>query len=279
MRDHRPFVTAIERLSIEDGPGLRDVIFFKGCTHKCIWCHNPETMHKSASVLFHRDRCIACQRCQQCCPNSAIQRNNHFTVDTSRCQRCGRCAAACDTGAIEICGRQYAPDELVTVLLKDKRYFDNSAGGVTFSGGEPTLHMPYLADVCVRLKQHSIHMAIQTAGHFDFEPFSRAICPNIDIVYFDIKIWNENRHRELTGVSNTRILDNFERLVKSKSIEVIARTPLIPGLTDTTQNISDIEKFLRSLGVTTWQKLAFNPGYAAKWEKLGLTPAKITKGI
>lgn len=270
-----PYISAIERLSTEDGPGLRDVVFFMGCTHQCFWCHNPETISPEVSILFFEYRCIRCGRCSTVCSHHAIDADSDSRIDRTLCKKCGECAKICTSNAIEKVGQQYTVDELVDILLKDKLYFENSHGGITFSGGEPTLHMEYLGQVCQRLNSENISVAIETAGSFQFESFKTQVLPYVEIVYFDIKLLDPVLHKKRTGISNELILRNFTQLIRCENIIVIPRTPLIPGITDTPENLAAIFNFLRDLRVSTWEKLAFNKDYAAKWHRLGKTPKKI----
>ncbi|MBN2718512.1 MAG: glycyl-radical enzyme activating protein [Deltaproteobacteria bacterium] len=280
-----PYISAIERLSTEDGPGLRTVVFFKGCPLRCIWCHNPETLHPALSILFHPDRCIGCGSCASVCANDAIHHDKNTRINRNQCHQCGACSTICVTNAIEVSGVQYPTDVLVNLLLEDKPYFENSGGGVTFSGGEPLLHMHYLKPVCIALHKQGIPIAIQTAGAFRFSEFETILLPHVDLIYFDIKLMDTIQHRTLTGLDNRLILENFEKLCKCAPHKTIPRTPLIPGLTDTPENLNAIQTFIHKLshqhglqhGISQWHRLTFNPGYAAKWEAVGLKPEIIER--
>jgi pyruvate formate lyase activating enzyme len=170
-------------------------------------------------------------------------------------------------------GRQYAPDELARELLKDRLFYDTSGGGVTFSGGEPTLHMDYLGQVARLLKQADVHVAIQTSGLFDLQEFREKVYPNLDLIHFDIKFMDASQHRRFTGVGNERILENFISLKRDNKIDIVPRTPLVPGITADRQNIDAIAKFVKSLGCVRHELLPYNPGGISKRAALGMPAA------
>ncbi len=267
-----PLVARVQRLSADDGPGLRDVVFFKGCRLACAWCHNPETMAAGYSMLFFREQCVGCHRCAGACPEAAIQPRGDYRIERSQCRNCGRCAEVCPARALQRVGIACAPEALVEHLVRDRLYFDNSGGGVTFSGGEPTLHLEYLERVGALLKERGISLALETNGDFSWEDFEQRLLCRLDLVYFDLKLMDSVRHRQYTGIGNRRILANLTRLARQKPAALIARTPLIPGITDTAENLGQIAAFLTRLGVASWVKLPYNPTGTAKWESLGQRP-------
>jgi pyruvate formate lyase activating enzyme len=270
-----PLIARIQRLSMDDGPGLRDVVFFKGCRLSCTWCHNPEAVEAEATILFFKEHCIGCQECLGICPNGAIAPWGGYRIDRSRCRKCGKCAETCPARAIEMAGLAYAPKTPVETLLRDALYFENSGGGVTFSGGEPTLHMAYLEEVSVLLKKEGISIALQTSGDFDWGEFEKHLLPHVDWIYFDIKLMDPVQHRRYAGVGNRRILSNFAMLSKAKSTALIPRTPMIPGITDSEENLQQIAAFLAGFGIGNWVQLPFNPAYLAKQEWVGRTPGEL----
>jgi pyruvate formate lyase activating enzyme len=265
-----PLVSRIRRLSIDDGPGLRDVVFLKGCRLRCPWCHNPEAVESGPSILFFEQTCIGCGECEAACPNGAIRGTGADRIDRTRCKRCGACADICPARALEKVGEAHTPDALGELLLEDKPYFDNSGGGVTFSGGEPARHSAFLKTVILMLKRNQIHVALQTSGDFDLDDFEQTLLPLVDIIYFDLKLIDPERHRAVIGVSNDRILTNFEKLA-ARGAPLVPRTPLVPGITDTEENLTRIAAFLGKTGVNGWSRLPFNPAYPSKWAALGKT--------
>lgn len=262
-----PLVFDIKRFSLDDGPGIRTTVFLKGCPLSCDWCHNPESIRAEAEMAFHRERCIGCGECVPACPQASI-RGGDWRVDDARCTACGRCAQACPTNALEKIGEPYAPDRLVDALLRDRHFFAASGGGVSFSGGEPTLHGDYLAEVLVQLKRHGIDTLIETCGVFDWRGFRERLLPHIDHVYFDVKLADPALHRRHTGAGNRRILSNLAALLKEAPDKMVPRVPLVPGVTDTDENLKAIGRLIRELGGNGYVALPFNPAAAEKRARL-----------
>lgn len=235
----KPLIFDIARASREDGPGLRTVVFFKGCPLHCVWCQNPESQNPEQEEFF----------------------------DPSNCINCGHCAEGCYSKARVKIGRYYTPSDLIAILLKDRRFYATTGGGITFSGGEPLWHMDYLHEIIKPLKQEGISIIIETSGYFDPELFKSKILPYIDTVYFDLKIMDHERHRLWTGRSNELILENLISLVRMKA-DILPRIPLIPGYTATKDNLLRIAKFLLSLNLRQCVFLPYNPGGLDKWKKL-----------
>lgn len=253
-----PLVFDIRRLAMDDGPGIRTTVFFKGCPLFCSWCHNPESIKNEPELAFDPSRCIRCGNCFDVCSKQAIIRQNELRIDRLKCDACGICVDSCPTGALQRIGKYYTATELVAILMRDKAFYDASGGGVTFSGGEPTLHMGYLRNVMEKLKDHKIHIAIQTCGFFNLYDFERILSPFIDVIYYDIKVLNEKLHVKHTGFSNKIIINNFISLIKNKHVSIVPRVPLIPRVSDTKRNLDLVERFFGELGVTNYVFLPFN---------------------
>lgn len=237
----RPLIFDIARGSYEDGPGLRTVVFFKGCPLKCAWCQNPESQNPEPELMFYPERCI----------------------------KCGNCAVQCYTRARQTVGQYYSPETLTKLIARDKLFYETSSGGVTFSGGEPLLHTQYLSCVCPLLKGENIHMAVETCGFFDYETFRNSILPYIDLYLFDVKIMDPVKHIEFTGKSNELILRNLLNLIEAGK-NVIVRTPLIPGITGSEENLSQIREFLVCHRIEKHVLLPYNPGGEEKMKFLGV---------
>lgn len=203
------------------------------------------------------------------CKEQAIDLQNRERVLRDRCTCCGRCADICPTTALKVIGRYYPPDELTEALLRDRLFYETSGGGVTFSGGEPTMHPTYLQQVMKNLKQEKIHIAIQTAGMFNLPEFEAKLLPYIDLIYFDLKLFNEAEHKKYTGATNSKILENFVRLVESKGVKIIPRVPLVPNITSTRNNLTQIANFLRSAQCSTYELLRYDSGGIEKRRSLG----------
>ncbi|ABW67996.1 glycyl-radical enzyme activating protein [Desulfosudis oleivorans] len=278
-----PLVLDIKGNSLDDGPGIRSVIFFKGCPLSCVWCHNPESKKAGPEIAFDKGRCIDCGACRETCPEQALSKANPFYIDRKRCTLCFACVAACPSGALEQVGKEMPVTDILEQVLPDKPFFDASGGGVTLSGGEPTLFMDFTADLLTAIKREDIHTLVETCGLFDAERFVTMLYPMLDTIYFDIKIIDPTAHKTYCGVPNDRILANFATLFARAPKDgktLLPRTPLIPGITDTEKNITDIAAFLKKLGVTQSALLAYNPLWHDKTDKIGTPdPYKTDKAM
>ncbi len=225
----------IERNSFVDGPGIRTTVFFKGCNLKCLWCHNPESQDFKPEQMFYRDKCKGCGKCNEICP----------TPDG--CTLCGKCIFYCPADARKVCGKEYTVDEVFAEIIKDKSYYDNSGGGVTFSGGECMLQVDFLAEILKKCKENSIHTAVDTAGHIPFKSFER-ILPYTDLFLYDIKTLDPEKHKQYTGVGNELILENLKKLFKANA-NILIRVPIIPNINDSIEEMRLIKEFLDKNGI------------------------------
>ena len=272
MKGPPPLIFDIHRFALDDGPGIRTVVFLKGCPLSCCWCHNPVGMRVERESACYPDRCILCGSCTAVCPETAISFSPALRIDRKRCTACGRCADSCPAQAIMAIGREYPLDELLELILRDRHFFDASGGGVTFSGGEPTLRMDYLGAALAALKSENLHTAIQTFGMFDYDDFSRKILPFTDLVMFDIKFIDATQHSRYTGQKNHLILENLRRLSRESGSRVLPRVPLVPGITATAGNQLEIASLLAGLGYLRCDLLPFNPAGVEKRRALGIKP-------
>ena len=270
MPGARPLIFAVHRFALDDGPGIRTTVFLKGCPLACVWCHNPEAMRPEAAVASHPDRCIQCGACAAACPEQAIVIGPPLQIDRHRCTGCGCCAAICPALALQMLGRPYQPDELLELLLRDRQFYASSGGGVTFSGGEPTLWPDYVGEVLQALKAEGVRTAIQTCGFFDYDRFARQLLPYLDLIMFDLKCIDADRHWAYTGQDNTLILDNFRRLTRDAGERVLPRVPLVPGMTATADNLLAIAAFLAGQGCERCDLLPYNPGWRPKRQAIDL---------
>jgi pyruvate formate lyase activating enzyme len=259
--------------ALDDGPGIRSVIFFKGCPLSCAWCHNPESKRVYAELSFDAQKCIVCNNCIGECPNDALSRDNQYFVNRKKCTRCFACVDKCPTGALARIGREFTKTEIIEKVVKYKPFYDVSGGGVTFSGGEPTMHMQFLSDLLVLSKSHGIHTLIETCGFFNMEEFKILVLPYTDIIYMDIKIFNREKHRRYCGVHNEVILENFIRLhelSRRGGFRIIPRIPIIPQITDTKENLASIASFLHDHQVKDVLLLPNNPIWHEKCGQMGM---------
>jgi pyruvate formate lyase activating enzyme len=269
----------LQRLSTEDGPGLRTTVFFKGCPLRCAWCHNPESLSPLPQVQWVENRCIDCGTCLPACPEGRLVRTAQgVVIDREYCRGCGTCAEACPAGALEILGTRISLDNLVAEALKDRAYFDASGGGVTVSGGEPTLQAEFVAAFLQRMQAAGVRTALDTCGLCPPSVLEQ-ILPHTDLVLFDLKEIDGPRHRTLTGAGNRRILDNLLLVrdfiaARGPAVTLWIRTPLIPGATATPENVAGIGGFLTEHldgVVARWELCAFNNLCRDKYRRLGMS--------
>lgn len=256
----------LQRFSIHDGPGIRTTVFLKGCPLNCSWCHNPESQHPRPEVLFWSDRCSDCQRCLASCPAQAIVAPGQ--VDRERCSGCGRCASACPRAARELVGRVTSVDEVLAELQKDEVFYDQSAGGVTFSGGEPLAQPEFLQALLAGCKRCYWHTAVDTSGYAPWTLLS-ALLPLVDLWLYDLKLLDDAAHRQQTGVSNQLILQNLTRLLAAGA-NVEVRVPVVPGVNDRPGDWQALVAFLRPLAVRGVKLLGYHRYGQEKYRRLGL---------
>jgi pyruvate formate lyase activating enzyme len=271
-----PLVVDIKRHSIEDGPGIRSVVFFKGCPLRCIFCHNPETQECGVEIAFSERECIHCKLCEEVCPTGAIDFESPGRISRDKCNKCGGCVKVCPGKGLRLIGSYYPVKALAEILLRDRSFYNHSAGGVTLSGGECTTYPDYLESLLMILKANNIHIALETSGYFEYDTFSQKILPYLDLVYYDIKIADTKTHINITGKSNQNILDNFRRLIKEDGVEVHPRIPLIPTITATYKNLSSIVNFLCESGADKVSLLPYNPMGIEMMIKLGKQKSTLT---
>ncbi len=243
----------VQRFCTDDGPGIRTTVFFKGCNLRCAWCHNPESQNATTEWMFYQDKCIGCGRCAK-----ITEKDTDFV---------------CFQDARRVCGNEYTVDEILTEVLKDKVFYENSGGGVTFSGGECTLQIDFLFEILRACKENGIHTAVDTAGYVPFERFER-ILPYTDLFLYDVKCFDDKKHKQYTGVSNELILENLRKLMATEK-SVWIRIPIIRGVNDTVAEMRKIKEFLDLYG--TPEKIDLLPYHFLgenKYSALGIPAQK-----
>jgi pyruvate formate lyase activating enzyme len=267
MPGAKGLVFLIERFAIHDGPGIRVAVFLKGCPLRCAWCHSPESQSPEPELLLKNDRCLVCGTCAPFCGHEAIiETPGGYTTDRDRCEACGECTEACPSGARVIAGRLWTVPDLVAEIEKDRIFLDESGGGVTFSGGEPLTQPVFLREAIEACKAAGLHTAVETSGFGSRQAIDAAA--RADLILFDLKIADDERHRQYTGVSNKTILDNFAYLA-ARHPALHVRVPVIPGVNDDRKNLMAIGALARAHGVKKIDLLPYHTAGIAKYERLG----------
>ncbi len=236
----------IKRYAINDGPGIRVVVFFKGCNLHCAWCHNPESISPKVEKMYAPAKCIKCGTCVDACPEHAITLTiDGIITDQELCKMCGKCAEVCPTKAIEMSGKVMTVKEIMEIIEKERIFFDQSGGGVTFSGGEPLVHIKMLTELLDECRMKGFHTAIDTAGHVNTATILE-IADKADLFLYDLKMMDSTLHKKWIGAGNELILQNLIAIAKT-GVHIIIRIPLIGGVNDTDENIEQTAKFISDL--------------------------------
>jgi pyruvate formate lyase activating enzyme len=236
----------IKRYAINDGPGIRVVVFFKGCNLHCAWCHNPESISAKVEKMYAPAKCIKCGSCVEVCPENAITLTSEGIItDPDLCTLCGKCAEVCPTKAIEMSGKALTESEIMNIIEKERIFFDQSGGGVTFSGGEPLTHTKMLIRLLDECGRRGIHRAVDTAGNVSTDTILE-VAKRTDLFLYDIKMMDSDLHREWINSGNEMILHNLKALAEAGK-HIIIRIPLIGGINDTEKNIDHTAKFISEL--------------------------------
>lgn len=261
-------ITEIERFSLRDGPGIRTTVFFKGCNMACQWCHNPETLQIKPQLMTYPQHCLGCGACVACCPTGARSvKEGNLHYDRSLCTGCGSCAQSCFTGALVMSGREMTVEEVMEEIRQDRAYYENSGGGVTLSGGELTTQPDFAYALLEALKAEGISTALETNMYAPWHVYERLL-PLVDLMMFDIKVFDSQIHKKWTGVDNQRILENAKKVAESGK-DYLVRTPVIPGVNDTEEEIGSIAAYVGSLGgAQYYELLLFNPLGESKYQAL-----------
>ena len=260
----------IVRFSTHDGPGIRTAVFFKGCPLHCWWCHNPEGQLPVAQIVYREERCIRCFSCVDACPNHAIKiLDGTPTLLRNACRLSGLCVSVCQTKAREIAGKEVRVSDVMEEVEKDIIFYDESGGGVTFSGGEPFMQPILLQNLLEACKEKGIRTAVETCGFVNAETLMGS-SPYVDLYLYDLKVIDNETHRRFTGVSNEKILDNLRQLSHFHD-QVIVRFPIIPGVNDDDDNVLRLGDLVSSLGsVKEIDVLPYHELGIEKYKRLGM---------
>jgi len=259
----------VQRFSTEDGPGIRTTVFMKGCPLRCKWCHNPEGLSPQPELVWYDVRCIGARECLKVCPEDALELTPEgMRLDRERCTMCGLCPQACPAGALEVIGREWPAEALYAEVAKDSAFYETSGGGVTVSGGEPVMQAEFVEAFLRLCREGRIHTALDTCGHADWGIYERLL-PFVDLVLYDLKIMDTERHREATGVYPDRILENA-RHIAQQGIPMWIRTPVVPGYTDDEDDVARLAVYIRDelSTVERWDLLAYTNLGQPKYHRL-----------
>ena len=240
----------IQRYSIDDGPGIRTLIFMKGCPLRCLWCSNPEGQRFEPSLLFIERLCIGCQKCTGVCPRGAVTASaQEIKWNKEQCDECFKCIEVCQSKARQVCGKLFTVEQVLSEVEKDRAFYRRSGGGVTIGGGEPLSQPEFCRDFLKEAKRRNLHTAIETCGYAEWNHL-QSVLEYTDLLFMDIKHMDPVQHRKLTGKSNELILENIRkasRVIDGEGKEIIIRIPVIPTLNDSEDNIRATAEFVRGL--------------------------------
>ena len=263
----------IQKFSIHDGPGIRTTVFLKGCPLRCKWCANPESQSGKVQILYDKSKCAHCKTCIHVCPNHAVFTNddNLIAIDPLKCKGCLQCIKNCPAKALSYEGESKDVDEVVKICLQDIDFYEESGGGVTISGGEGMIQPAFVKDLLMKLKEHKIHTAIETTGYIKDEIFHE-LAPMFDLLLFDVKHYDSDKHYEGTKVHNEQIIKNLSWAI-SQGIKVLPRIPVIPDFNDSLDDARGISALLNQVGAKKVQLLPFHQFGENKYHLLGKTYA------
>ena len=257
----------IQRGSLVDGDGVRTTVFFRGCNLRCAWCHNPESQSGEKRFFYYAEKCVRCGKCNSVCTEKAV---SFGRVDYLKCTFCGKCSLLCPQNALKLSGFDISENEVMKIILRDKPFYDQSGGGVTFSGGECMLHYREVASLARRCKAENVNVAVDTAGAVQWESFAEVL-PFVDTFLYDVKILDSEKHKKFIGTDNAVILANLTKLL-DLGADVIVRIPIIPGINDNEADITAIRDFLSPYAVRRIELLPYHRLGENKYRALGLNP-------
>ncbi len=259
----------IQHFCLDDGPGIRTTVFFKGCPLRCIWCHNAEGLSIHPQIYFSHEKCLGCGTCAEVCPRNGHSFHDQVhEVDFAACIRCGACAKVCRSEALRVAGKSMIAEDVLKEVLKDKPFYDQSGGGVTLSGGEPLMQGEFACSLAHLCKQNGLHVCVETSGYCDKETLLQ-ILPYVDLFLFDYKHHDPEKHKVYTGVDNKRIFENL-RLISDAGKQIILRCPIIPSCNNTEAHYRAIAEVANELnGVQEIHIEPYHPFGLSKYRSIG----------
>jgi len=273
-------LTNIQKFSVNDGPGFRTNVFLKGCNMRCAWCHNPETQSFERELSWKKMKCVQCGRCMDACPKDAInppippeeaqqEGATYYKIILERCDVCLQCVAACQYDALQIIGQEYTIDEILDEVEQDRMFYDNSGGGITVSGGEPTVHPEFTGKLLEAAKGRGLHTCMDTTGHCQWEVL-QPLLKNVDLVLYDLKHPDSAEHKRLTGVGNELVLENLKK-ISEMGIPLWVRVPVVPDYNDSMDCHRKVAEILKALPTPPERidLLAFHNWCEDKYKSLG----------
>jgi len=265
---NKALVFNIQKFSIHDGPGIRTTVFFKGCPLSCLWCHNPESQNFKKQTMISKDKCTVCGRCITKCNNHVIKLcNSQIENDFEKCISCGNCVDFCFNNARELVGEELTVAEIIKEIEKDRVFYDESNGGVTFSGGEAMSQIDALEDLTRNCKEKGISVAVDTCGYAPFSSFER-IMDNVDLFLYDIKLMDNEIHKKYIGTDNVLILENLIKL-SERGANINLRIPVICGINDDNEAMESIIEFIKNTNIRDVNLLPYHDIAKNKYDKLG----------
>ncbi len=265
------YVFNIQQFSVHDGPGIRTVVFLKGCPLRCPWCSNPESQSTDPELAWSLSKCMGCYQCIENCPQQGITQggNGDIKINRDLCHKCFKCTDVCPTGALRVFGKKMSIKEVLSEVESDSSFYRRSDGGMTLSGGEPLLQADFAINLLKEAKKHGIKTAIETCGRVEWSVMEQA-CQLLNTVIYDIKCIDSSKHKRHTGVTNEQILGNFEKMCHQfPNLPILARTPIVPGFNDSEDEVLAIIDFIKQFPNVTYEFLQYHRLGQPKYISLG----------
>ncbi len=271
MEEPTGLVFDIQRFSLHDGPGIRTTVFLKGCPMRCLWCHNPESLSDKPEIAFYKAKCIDCGRCAEACPNQALGPGDR-RIDRAKCRACGECVRACPAEALQMIGRLSTLSQTLDEVMRDEPFYASSGGGVTISGGEPLHQYEFSYSLLAACKRQGLHTAVETSGLGSWEKV-KGLAAVTDLFLYDVKVVDPKKHKKLCRSENSVIVDNARKLAQD-GVRIIYRTPIIPGLNDSADDLRNLGELILSLpGEPKLELMPYHSIGSGKYEALGMRNA------